>query len=182
MIVVEHDPAWADQFEELREVFATGLGEVAVRIEHVGSTSVPGLAAKPVLDIDIVIESQSMLPEAIRLLADLGYRHRGDLDVPGREAFGPGDGTRPEVHPPRSWPRHHLYVCARDGVELRRHLAFRDWLRTHDADALAYAALKRGLALRFPNDIDAYSDAKSDLVESVLVRAMESGWDPRLIS
>lgn len=93
------------------------LGDVAMRIEHVGSTSVPGLAAKPILDIDVVIESREKLPAAIERLATLGYEHEGDHNVAGREAFRPGEGTTP-----RTWPAHHLYVCAQDNRELLRHL------------------------------------------------------------
>jgi GrpB-like predicted nucleotidyltransferase (UPF0157 family) len=172
VVVVDHDPAWAEQFEELRQVLAAALGDVATRIEHVGSTSVLGLAAKPVLDIDIVIESREKLSTAVERLATLGYHHRGDLDVPGREAFGPGDGTCPVVDPPRTWPRHNPYVCAQNSIELVRHLAFRDWLRTNDEDVRRYASLKRELARRYPNDVNAYCEAKTDFVEGILVRAM----------
>lgn len=171
VIIVAHDPAWAEQFEELRQVLAGALGSVTQRIEHVGSTSVAGLAAKPILDIDIVIESRAALPAVIERLAKLGYHHEGDREVPGREAFGPGDGSCPAVDPPRDWPRHHPYVCAEDNTELARHLAFRDWLRSHPKDADRYGSLKCDLARRFANDVDAYCDAKTEFVESVLARA-----------
>ena len=172
VIVVNHDPAWQAQFEELRQVLAVVLGDAATVIEHVGSTSVPGLAAKPILDINVVIESRAVLPLVIERLAAVGYEHEGDLDVPGREAFRPGDGTRPVVEPARTWARHHLYVCAQDNQELARHLAFRDWLRTHDEDARSYGALKRELARVHRNDVNAYCEAKTDFVEGVLARAM----------
>lgn len=174
VIVVDHDPAWPQQFDELRTVLAAALGDLALRIEHVGSTSVPGLAAKPILDIDVVIQSRATLPAVVERLAALGYHHEGDLDVPGREALGPGDGSRPTVDPPRTWPRHHLYVCAQDNPELARHLAFRDWLRMHDDDAARYAKLKRDLARRHRDDGDAYCEAKTEFVEGVLARAMGS--------
>jgi GrpB-like predicted nucleotidyltransferase (UPF0157 family) len=173
VIVVDYDPAWPGQFEELRQALAGGLGDVAQRIEHVGSTSVPGLTAKPILDIDIVIESRAILPAAIERLAMLGYEHQGDLDVDGREAFR--SRGAPTVHPPRTWPAHHLYVCARDNRELRRHLTFRDWLRSHDEDATSYGRLKRELARRFPNDMDEYCEAKTDFVEGILARAHKQG-------
>jgi GrpB-like predicted nucleotidyltransferase (UPF0157 family) len=172
VVVVDHDPAWAEQFEALRQVLGGALGDVAMRIEHVGSTSVVGLAAKPVLDIDVVIESRDKLSAAIERLATLGYHHEGDGDVPGREAFGRRDGTCPVVDPPRTWLRHHLYVCPQNSCELARHLAFRDWLRTHDEDARHYASLKRELARRHPNDVNAYCEAKTDFVEAILARAM----------
>ena len=175
VVVVEYDPRWAAQFEELRAVWMAALEGVAVGIEHVGSTSVVGLAAKPILDVDVVIESRCDLPAAIERLATLGYRHQGDRGVEGRESFKPlepGDRTRPWVDPPRTWAPHHLYVCARDNRELARHLAFRDWLRTHVEDARAYGELKRALARRYADDRDAYCEAKTDFVEGVLARAM----------
>ncbi len=172
VIVVDHDPAWAEQFEALRAVPAAAPGDAALGIEHIGSTSVPGLAAKPVVDLDIVIEDRAVLPAVVARLAALGYHHEGDRDVPGREAFGPGDGTCPIVVPSRTWPRHHPYVCAQDNLELARHLAFRDWLRAHDDDAQRYGHLKRELARRFPNDVDAYCEAKTDFVEDIVARAL----------
>lgn len=179
VIVVDYDPAWPDQFEELRRVLTAALGDVAMRIEHVGSTSVPGLAAKPILDIDVVIESREMLTEAINRLNSLGYRHEGDLGVRGREAFDSGEHEFHEVPldgSGRMWPRHHLYVCARDSRELARQLAFRDWLRGHEEDRVRYADLKRGLAEIFRDDRDAYCDAKRGLVESVLTKATGVGF------
>src|SRR6202043_4135643 len=98
-------------------------------------TAVSGLAAKPVIDIDVVMGSDADLPLVISKPALLGYDHRCDLGVPGREAFRP---------PPGDFP-HHLYVCPPDSQEYRRHIAFRDHLRTHPEDANAYATLKRRL-------------------------------------
>ncbi len=166
VIIVDYDPAWPAQFEAIRRALASALGDVALRIEHVGSTSVPGLAAKPVVDIDVVIESRAQLARAVERLGELGYAHQGDLDVPGREAFRPREATTP-----RTWPAHHLYVCARDNRELLRHLAFRDWLRGHDEDRRRYAALKRELARRHRGDRDAYCEAKTDFIEEVLSAA-----------
>ena len=123
--VVDYDPSWPALFEDiaapLRAVFVGGL---LTRIEHVGSTSVPGLPAKPIIDIDVVIPSRADLPEAIARLATLGYVHQGDLGITSRKSF-----RQPEIT-----PRHNLYVCAEDSPELRRHLAFRDYLRAHEGD------------------------------------------------
>lgn len=175
VIVVEHDPRWAPQFVELRSVLASALGDVALAIEHVGSTSVPSLAAKPILDIDVVIGTRNDLPEAIRRLATIGYTHRGDLGVGGREAFASNHGG-PSTAWSRPWPRHNLYVCARDSDELARHLAFRDWLRAQPEDRDNYADLKRRLAVRFRHDIDGYCDAKRGLIESILTQALGPGF------
>ncbi|HEY6497445.1 MAG TPA: GrpB family protein, partial [Trebonia sp.] len=130
--IVDYDPRWPQTFASLRDRIAAAVGPLARRIEHVGSTAVPGLPAKPVIDLDVVIATPAEVPEVIARLGTLGYRHEGDLGITGREAFaGPIGG-----------PAHHLYVCAADGRELARHLALRDYLRTHPEQARAYAELK----------------------------------------
>ncbi|MBI4310263.1 MAG: GrpB family protein [Chloroflexi bacterium] len=172
VIVVDYDPAWPAQFAELRRVIAAALGDLALAIEHVGSTAIPGLAAKPIIDLDVVIASSECLPEVVARLAALGYAHEGDLDVPGREAFARQDDRTPWDGTGRAWPEHHLYVCPQDSAELARHLAFRDHLRAYPDAAAAYAALKRRLALRFRNDREAYTLGKSAFVEGVLKGAM----------
>ena len=160
MIIKDYDPSWPVLFAALRAKLAATLGDLAASIEHVGSTAVPGLAAKPILDIDVLLRSAEDLPLAIERLAPLGYRHQGDLGIAGREAF---------VTPPRI-PPHHLYVCRPDSPAFRRHILFRDYLRTHSADAQAYACLKRRLAAQFPDDRVAYTEAKSGFVTAILRR------------
>jgi len=145
-------------FERIRAPVALALGGLALRIEHVGSTSVVGLAAKPIIDLDVVIGSRADLPAVIGKLGTLGYLPQGDLGVPGREAFNSPPGL----------PEHHLYVCAADNPELARHLAFRDYLRGSPEAARGYASLKRSLAIRFHDDRDAYTEAKTAFVEQAL--------------
>jgi GrpB-like predicted nucleotidyltransferase (UPF0157 family) len=158
--IVEYDPRWVAMFEALGEQLAAALGPLVLRIEHVGSTAVPGLAAKPIVDLDLVVAPRD-LPAVIQRLAALGYQHQGDLGVAGREAF-----TTPPTQPPQ-----HLYVCAPDSRELGRHLAFRDALRTRPATARAYAELKRRLARQHAADRAAYTDAKTAFVAAVLAGA-----------
>lgn len=161
IIIRDYDPRWPQHFETFRSRSAAILKELAATIEHVGSTSVPGLAAKPIIDIDVLLQADADLPLAILRLASLGYAHRGDLGVAGREAFHA---------PPNDFP-HHLYVCPPSSEEYRRHLAFRDYLRTHPEDADAYSTLKRKLAVKFGDDRDAYNRAKSEFVSEILRRA-----------
>jgi GrpB-like predicted nucleotidyltransferase (UPF0157 family) len=148
---------------------ASTLGGLAVAIEHVGSTAVPGLAAKPIIDLDVVIADRSDLPTVIEQLRPLGYQHEGDLGVPGREAF-----TTPTAAPP-----HHLYVCAIGTPALDRHLAFRDALQADPGVARAYGDLKRTLAARLSHDRNAYTEAKSAFVERVLAAASPGSAGPR---
>lgn len=160
--IVDYDPSWPKQFAELAaRVRAAFSGSPLIAVEHVGSTSVPGLAAKPIIDLDVIVPSPADFPDAIMRLAALGYAHEGDKDVPGREAFRWPPGTR----------RHHLYLCACDNAEYRRHVAFRDYLRTHRDEAQRYETLKRDLAARFREDRIAYSDGKTEYVDGVMQKA-----------
>ncbi len=134
------------------------LGTEAIAIEHVGSTAVPGLAAKPIINISIVLSESNQMPCLIKRLATLEYGHLGDLGIEGREAF---------MHPPHL-PRHNLYACPQGSLGLRNHLAFRDYLRSNPDSVQAYGRLKRELAAKYANDIDAYTDAKTDFIVDVL--------------
>lgn len=161
VIVVEYDPEWPLVFERLRGRLAESLGTLPVSIEHVGSTSVPGAAAKPIIDIDVVMSSADDLGRAIELLAKVGYRHVGDLGISGREAFDS----------PAGLPAHHLYVVVFGGREYVRHVRFRDYLRKHPEAVERYSALKKMLAVRFRDDREAYTEAKAAFVEEMLRKA-----------
>ena len=156
VVVVEYDPEWPEVFERLRATIWSAVSDVALTIEHVGSTAVPGLAAKPVIDLDVVVPDDAV-PVAIARLARIGYRHRGDLGIPGREAF------RHDLAIP-----HHVYVCPRSSAALGNHLAVRDHLRTDDEAAAAYGALKRRLAEQFPHDMDGYVAGKTHFLVDLL--------------
>jgi GrpB-like predicted nucleotidyltransferase (UPF0157 family) len=157
IIIENYDSRWPQQFETIRSRIASSLGELATAIEHIGSTAVPGLAAKPIIDIDVLLRSAADLPLAIIRLASLGYEHRGDLGIPGREAFRT---------PPDDFP-HHLYLCPPDSQEYRRHIAFRDHLRTHPEDARAYATLKHNLVAKLCDRRDEYTQAKSEFIADI---------------
>lgn len=161
IIIEDYNPFWPERFQMLRSRIAAALGPLATAIEHVGSTAVPGLAAKPVIDIDILLRSPADLPVAIEKLFALGYQHEGDLGMPGREAF------RAPLHD----VPHHLYACSPDSGEYARHIAFRDYLRSHRDDADAYAKLKRKLAQQYRTDREAYTKAKGEFINTVLQRA-----------
>jgi len=161
IVIVPYDPAWPGIFARLRDEIVAVLGTTALRVEHVGSTSVLGLAAKPVIDIDAVIAAEADLPEAIRKLAAVGYAYEGERGIARRHAFAQPDGL----------PVHHLYVCDERSPELRRHLAFRDYLRANPTEAATYGALKKRLAAQFGSDRDGYTDAKSDFIAGVLAKS-----------
>ena len=161
--VVPYRDVWAATFESLKARVQGAIGSLAPRIEHVGSTSVPGLPAKPIIDMDVVIESDDQLEDVASRLAAIGYEPRGDLGVVGRYAFTSPAGS----------PDHHLYVCARDNAELHRHLALRDYLRCHPEQAAAYGKLKQTLAQARPFDREAYTEGKTHWIERALELARQ---------
>src|SRR5262249_20210502 len=112
IIVVDYDPTWPLTFAALRAPIFEALRTIASAVEHVGRTSVPGLAAKPIVDMDVVLPSRAEIPAAIEKLATLGYTHRGDLGIPEREAF----------NSPAHLPTHNLYACVLGSAALANHL------------------------------------------------------------
>jgi len=166
-----YDPAWPSAFEAEARRIASALGSAAVRIDHVGSTAVPGLAAKPVIDIQVSVRALHPLEPLLLPLIALGYTH-----VPH-----PDDATCPFLHRPLSWPHsHHIHLCEAGGSEERRNLAFRDFLREHPREAAAYADEKRRLALLFSSlsfeSRNAYAKAKSGFIEPATLRALGLGY------
>ncbi|WP_091048606.1 GrpB family protein [Nocardioides sp. YR527] len=156
--VVTYDPSWQDRFEKVAAALSGALAEgPAASVEHVGSTSVPGLAAKPILDIDVIVAPEDV-SAAVAALVRVGYVHRGDLGVAGREAFFAPDED----------PRRHVYVCAAGTLNVRNHLAVRDVLRQRDDLRDEYAAVKLALAAEPSMDIDTYIARKSDVLQKVL--------------
>jgi GrpB-like predicted nucleotidyltransferase (UPF0157 family) len=162
VIVLDYDASWPELFASLRKRIADALGDMAAAIEHVGSTAVPDLASKPIVDIDVLLSSKAILPVVIERLATLGYIHQGNLGIPEREAF---------LSPINDSP-HHLYVCLPCSAEFRRHMAFRDYLRAHPKDAKIYGDLKIALAEQFREDRSAYTTAKGEFVAELTSRAI----------
>jgi GrpB-like predicted nucleotidyltransferase (UPF0157 family) len=159
--ICDYDPEWPHLFSRIECELREHVGTLAVAIEHVGSTSVPGLAAKPIIDIDIVIASGYQFPLIKERLEKFGYIHEGPLGLRGREAF------RCVI----DLPVHHLYVCESGARPLQEHLCFRDILRQSPELATEYAVLKRNLAEQHRNDRDAYTEAKTGFIRSVLARS-----------
>jgi GrpB-like predicted nucleotidyltransferase (UPF0157 family) len=159
--VVDYDPNWPTLFEEIRRRVEPPLADLAPAVEHVGSTAVPGLAGKPIIDVDVALAGASQVPIAIERLAVLGYMHKGDDGIVGREVF----------RPPLDGPYHHLYVVVGGSKPHRDHVDLRDYLRGHPDEARRYAERKRAIAHLLLTDREAYTSGKSDLVEAMLARA-----------
>ena len=148
VVVQSYNKTWADDFVKIRDELKNVLKDLALRIEHVGSTSVEGLSAKPIIDIDVVIQDRSDLPKVISALQKIGYSHEGDQGISGREAF--------KYEGKEHLRKHHLYVCALDANELKRHIAFRDYLRSNPDAVAEYSRIKEEGAKLYPWDIDKY--------------------------
>ena len=163
IVVLPYDEAWKKDFEEIKAELMAVLDGLVLSVEHVGSTSVPGLAAKPIIDIDVVIEDTDCFEKVKTALETIGYQHEGDLGIPGREAFK-YDGKE-------HLRKHHLYVCAKDSDELKRHLSFRDYLRTHPEAVKEYGRIKEEGARLYPNDIDSYIEYKAPFIQDCVNKA-----------
>ncbi|MBL0355606.1 MAG: GrpB family protein [Chitinophagaceae bacterium] len=166
-----YDPEWKLQFEKIREVYLNHLIGLEVGIQHVGSTAIPGLFAKPILDIDIIIEESEILNEVTKRLEGLGYLSKGDLGIPGRFAFRQSSEFTPLTHASKKWQPHHLYVCFANSLALRNHLLFRDTLRNRADLAMKYSALKKSLTNRLLFTRAEYTTRKTDFIISVLAIA-----------
>jgi GrpB-like predicted nucleotidyltransferase (UPF0157 family) len=167
--IVDYDPAWPARFEAMRARLAQALGPVAVRIDHVGSTAVPGLAAKPVIDIQVSVPDVADVAAFKDAIEEQGFASR--MVEPGHHYFRPPPGV------PRDYQVH---VCTVGSDWEWRHLLFRDFLRADPETRAGYEALKRDLATRFTHDRIGYTDAKSPFIEAAVERAQEwartTGW------
>jgi putative glutamine amidotransferase len=156
-----YDPSWPARFEAEAARIRAALGELAVAVDHVGSTSVPGLAAKPIVDIQVSVRSMIPRTAYVEPLRALGYRWSLDPWSDEHEYFSTEDGLA----------AFHIHVCPPGSEWERRHLAFRDWLRGHPDDAAAYERLKEELVTRHPRDVYAYTDGKTDFIRGIEERA-----------
>lgn len=176
IIVEDYTSEWEINFNELKSVYETYLGNLIIAVEHVGSTSIAGLAAKPILDIDLIIENNDCLNPVILELEKLGYEFSGDLDVPDRWAFKKNSDKTPLNGSQNIWQKHHLYVCPKDSLALQDHLQLRNYLRKHPDKVKEYGELKKKLALQFEYDIENYIWGKTLFIVNIL---RETGFDDK---
>jgi GrpB-like predicted nucleotidyltransferase (UPF0157 family) len=170
--IVPYDPAWPERFAELGSELRASLRDVALRIDHIGSTSVPGLAAKPIIDIQISVAAFEPLDAFKQPLERLSYVYRGDNPERTKRYFREPPGRR----------RTHVHVRRAGSFSEQWALLFRDYLRAHHEVAAEYAAVKRRLAVRFRDDRHAYTDAKVPFLWEVIRKADQwaqvRGWLP----
>ena len=161
--VLPYDPAWEAAFQREKALLREILGENCLEIYHIGSTAVPDLAAKPVIDLMPVVTRLEEVDGASRALEDAGYEYLGEFGIPGRRYLRKGGDLR----------THQVHIfAATDQNNIRRHLAFRDYMRAHPQAREVYAQLKKDLALRFPYDIEGYCNGKDTFVQAVQAEAL----------
>jgi GrpB-like predicted nucleotidyltransferase (UPF0157 family) len=155
--VVPYEDRWRSDFDAEAHRIATALGDGVVRLHHIGSTAIPGIGAKPVIDMLLEVADLSELDRRAARLAPLGYEAKGEYGIPGRRYFRRDDaaGTR----------THHLHAFVAGSAAVDRHLAFRDYLIAHPLIARAYGELKQRLAQQFPDDMNAYMDGKDAFIK-----------------
>lgn len=169
--VSDYRADWPMQFEKEKEKIWQILGDNCIAIYHIGSTSVPGLAAKPVIDIMAVVKSLERADETAENFSETGYEYLGEFGITGRRYLRKGGDER----------THQIHIFqANDWNDIGRHLAFRDYMRTHEKEREAYAKIKRTLAQKFPYDIDGYCEGKERFVqemERLALLQFDGAWD-----
>jgi len=158
VVVEKWNQQWKYEYEKIVASLGKDIIYNSIKIEHVGSTSVEGLSAKPVIDLDMVIEKDkfAIIKE---LLNKKGYEYEGDLGIEGREAFS--YSVKEELM------THHLYVCPQDSKEFFKHITFRNFLKNDPALAAEYSKVKEQAAVLYPDDIDKYMEFKSEIIEKI---------------
>ena len=161
VVVEKWNPQWKYEYEKIVDSLGKDIIYNSIKIEHVGSTSVEGLSAKPVIDLDIVIEKDksAIIKE---LLNKKGDEDEADLGIEVREAFSYSGKEELMTH--------HLYVCPKDSKELFKHITFRDFLKNNPALASEYSKVKEQAAVLYPDDIDKYMEFKSGIIEKIYKR------------
>jgi GrpB-like predicted nucleotidyltransferase (UPF0157 family) len=160
--IAQYDPTWPTEYERERDLIADALGDLMVAIEHVGSTAVPGLGAKPIIDIMVGVRSLADSEKCVGPLEGLGYEYKGEFGIPGRLYFRRfADGNR----------SHQIHMVEIGSDFWERHLLFRDYLREHPREARDYYELKLRLAGEFGCDREGYTEAKTDFIRSAEAKA-----------
>lgn len=165
VIVVPHNPAWSRQFEQESQAIRGALSGNSLAIHHVGSTAIPHIYAKPIIDILAEVADINQVDDQVPSLAVLGYEALGEYGISGRRYFRKQDATGTRTH--------HLHVFQTGSVAVRRHLAFRDYMIAHPEAAQAYSQLKQRLAAAHPTDIEAYMDGKDSFIKEMEQTALE---------
>jgi len=172
MLIKKYNPKWIEHFADIKREIEHGLAGVEYQIEHVGSTSVPGLDGKDIIDIDIIYSQESQFEQIKVSLTAIGYYHNGNQGIEQREVF---KRTGKQANPILDVIKHHLYVCPSDSKALEQHILFRDFLRKNESARLKYQAMKYELAEKAKQDKKRYAELKeqqaNDFVNMIIQKA-----------
>ncbi|WP_051413994.1 GrpB family protein [Desulfitobacterium metallireducens] len=163
VVVNDYNYQWPSMFKVEADKICEVFGEELIAVHHIGSTSVPGIKAKPIIDIMPLVRDIEVVDKFNDRMIALGYEPMGEFGIPKRRFFYKGGEDR----------THHIHIFEYGSIGAERHLAFRDFLRKHENDAKEYSLLKELLAKRFPNDIEGYIDGKNDFVKSLEQKAIK---------
>ena len=163
--LLPHDPRWSAEFARESAAVTEAMGDAFAAIHHIGSTAIPGISAKPVIDMLAVVRNVESLDARIPQVEALGYEAMGEFGIPGRRYFRKDDALGNRTH--------QIHAFAAGSPQIARHIAFRDFLRAHPGYADEYDALKQRLAAQFPSDISAYTDGKDEFIARVDALAAE---------
>jgi GrpB-like predicted nucleotidyltransferase (UPF0157 family) len=173
-LVVEYDPKWVEEFDAIAVVIAEVFGSLASNIYHVGSTAIPGMVAKPVLDIDVELAPGVDIATATKILTSIGYEYEGDLGIPDRYAYRNASPAVPFSKCRTAWMHHHLYVCPHNSAALTRMLLFRDKLRESAELRKEYMEIKQK-ALQLAKGVrQIYVDEKARVGDRFFKRVLNS--------
>ncbi|WP_090853821.1 GrpB family protein [Paraliobacillus sp. PM-2] len=161
--VTSFNKSWSSMFEQEANKLYKIFGSEIIKIHHIGSTSVIGLKAKPIIDIMLVVKNINQVDGFTTAMTTIGYESKGENGISGRRFFQKGGDNR----------THHVHIFELGNVEIEHHLAFRNYLRSHPDTAKAYGELKEALSQRFPYDIEAYIHGKEQLVSEIKNRAID---------
>ncbi len=178
--ITDYDPRWPVLFEEERRLILNAIGEWVADVQHVGSTAVPGLAAKPIIDIMVAVQNERGMIQSITPLVKLGYECLGEYGIPSRNYFRKNAETAGLGLSHGGVARtHHLHMFPAGHTEWDRHLHFRDYLRAHPPVADEYTSLKRELAGRFTTDLEGYTEAKTEFIRGIERAALARSPSPQ---
>ena len=162
VVVVPYDPHWPALYRREAALISAAFGHELIAIHHIGSTSIPGMSAKPIIDIMPLVRDIERVDALNPAMQQLGYVAKGENDIPGRRYFVKANDEQ---------RTHHVHTYALGNPEIARHLDFRDYLIAHPAEAQQYAHLKLALAAQFPHDIDSYVAGKDSFIKQMLEHA-----------
>ncbi len=164
IILENYNPKWVTEYICEAKLIEKAIGDLFVSIHHIGSTSIPDICAKPIIDILVEVTDIGKVDERNSIMVELGYEPRGELGISGRRYFSKGENEN------RS---HHIHIFQKGSPHITRHLNFRDYLRCNTKLAKEYCRIKRDLAKQYPEDIESYTEGKSEFIQDIEKRALE---------